>query len=190
MAHPEQQPPPAVSSRFEELLEAAPDGIMQVDESGRIILLNRVMEKMFGYTRDELIGLQVEILVPDNVRLRHPELRASFHRAPSTRAMGAKSELHGQRKDGSLLPVDIGLSPLPGRNGANIQVAVSIRDVTERVMREVARDPEANLTYGRQVLAGLDDGLRPAEAHYLVMLRPDLDSDRSPAAPLVESQKR
>src|SRR5262249_40596914 len=73
----------------------------------------------------------------DAIRPQHPELRASFHREPATRAMGAKSELHARRKDGSLFPVDIGLSPLPGRSGANIQVAVSVRDISERKQAEV-----------------------------------------------------
>src|SRR5262249_2009566 len=75
---------------------------------------------------------KVEVLVPDEIRPQHPELRASFHRAPATRAMGAKRELHGRRKDGSLFPVDIGLAPVPARDGAGIQVAVSVRDITAR----------------------------------------------------------
>jgi PAS domain S-box-containing protein len=122
---------------FRSVLERAPDGLLVVDEDGTISLANAQCERLFGYTRDELIGQKVEMLVPDPIRPQHPELRASFHRAPTTRAMGAKSELHGRRKDGSLFPVDIGLSPLPGRNGANIQVAVSVRDITDRKQAEV-----------------------------------------------------
>jgi PAS domain S-box-containing protein len=122
---------------YRSVLERAPDGILVVDADGRIRLANAQCAKLFGYTRDELIGQAVEMLVPDKIRPQHPELRASFHRAPTTRAMGAKAELHARRKDGSLFPVDIGLSPLPGRNGANIQVAVSIRDITERKQAEV-----------------------------------------------------
>jgi PAS domain S-box-containing protein len=122
---------------FRGVLERAPDGILVVDADGRIGLSNAQCERLFGYTRDELIGQQVEILVPDAIRPQHPELRASFHREPTTRAMGAKSELHARRKDGTLFPVDIGLSPLPGGKGANIQVAVSIRDITERKQAEV-----------------------------------------------------
>src|SRR5262249_49404700 len=64
-------------------------------------------------------------------------LRAEFHRAPATRAMGALRELHGRRKDGSLFPVDIALSPVPARDGVGVQVAVSVRDVTERKQAEV-----------------------------------------------------
>jgi PAS domain S-box-containing protein len=122
---------------FRSVLERAPDGLLVVDADGTISMANAQCERLFGYTRDELIGNKVEMLVPDAIRPQHPNLRASFHREPTTRAMGAKSELHARRKDGSLLSVDIGLSPLPGRNGANPQVAVSIRDITERKLAEV-----------------------------------------------------
>jgi two-component system sensor histidine kinase/response regulator len=122
---------------FRSVLERAPDGLLVVDADGTISMANAQCERLFGYTRGELVGQKVEMLVPDNIRPQHPELRASFHRDPTTRAMGAKSELHGRRKDGSLLPVDIGLSPLPGRNGEKIQVAVSIRDITERKQAEI-----------------------------------------------------
>jgi two-component system sensor histidine kinase/response regulator len=119
------------------VLERAPDGLLVVDSDGRIRLANAQCETLFGYNRDELVGQSVDMLVPDNIRPRHPELRASFLQAPTTRAMGAKSELQARRKDGSLFPVDIGLSPLPGQKGAGIQVAVSIRDITERKQAEV-----------------------------------------------------
>jgi PAS domain S-box-containing protein len=98
---------------FRSVLELAPDGLMVVDEKGFIQLANAQCEKVFGYSRDELIGQPVEILVPDHVRPRHPELRESFHRAPVVRGMGANRELQGLRKNGSLVPVEIGLSPLP-----------------------------------------------------------------------------
>jgi PAS domain S-box-containing protein len=122
---------------FRSVLELAPDGLMVVDAKGVIRLANAQCEKLFGYTRDELIGQSVETLVPDSVRARHPALRESFHRAPVVRAMGATSELQGLQKDGSLFPVEIGLSPLPERQGESAQVAVSIRDVTERRRQEV-----------------------------------------------------
>ena len=76
------------------------------------------------------------MLVPDHVRGRHPSLRADFHRGASARSMGGGKELSGRRKDGSLFPVEIGLSPLPAREGQPAQVAVSIRDVSERTRME------------------------------------------------------
>ena len=121
---------------FRSVLELAPDGLMVVDEQGVIQLANAQCEKLFGYTRDELIGQSVDMLVPNEVRAQHRELRESFHRAPVVRGMGTNRELNGLQKDGSLFPVEIGLSPLPARQGESAQVAVSIRDITERKKQE------------------------------------------------------
>jgi len=126
-----------VEQFYRSVLERSPDAFLVVDADGVIHLANEQCERLFGYTRSELVGQKVEILVPDEIRARHPELRASFHREPATRAMGALSELHGRRKDGSLVPVDIALSPVPARGGVGFQVAVSIRDVTDRKQAEI-----------------------------------------------------
>ncbi len=126
-----------VEQFYRSVLERAPDAFLVVDADGVIHLANEQCEKLFGYSRAELVGQSVEILVPDEIRPQHPVLRASFHRAPMTRAMGAKRELHGRRKGGSLFPVDIALSPVPARDGVGIQVAVSVRDITERRQAEV-----------------------------------------------------
>jgi two-component system sensor histidine kinase/response regulator len=123
---------------FRSVLELAPDGLMVVDAEGSIRLANAQCERLFGYPREALVGMKVERLVPDHVRGRHPELRAEFHRSASPRAMGAGQELSALRKDGSLFPVEIGLSPLPSREGEPGQVAVSVRDVTERKAAEKA----------------------------------------------------
>src|SRR3954464_4403715 len=111
---------------------------MVADEAGVIRLANAQCEKLFGYSREELIGQRVEILVPAQLRERQPALRAGFHGVAASRTMGAGRELHGVRKDGSLFPVEIGLSPLPNRAGEAAQVAVSIRNVTERKEQESA----------------------------------------------------
>jgi two-component system sensor histidine kinase/response regulator len=123
---------------FRNVLELAPDGMMVVDESGTIRLSNAQCEHLFGYAREELIGLKVEALVPDHIRAAHPGLRAEFHRAARARAMGAGRELSARRKDGTLFPVEIGLSPLPARPGEPAQVAMSVRDVSERKQAEKA----------------------------------------------------
>src|SRR5207253_1828777 len=99
---------------------------------------NARCEPLFGYARDELVGQSVEMLVPANIRPGHAERRASFHRSPAAREMGAGRELRAVRKDGSEFPVEIGLSPLPARGAEGTQVAVSIRDVTERKEQERA----------------------------------------------------
>jgi PAS domain S-box-containing protein len=123
---------------YRSVLELAPDGMMVVDAEGVIQLVNAQTEKLFGYTRDELVGQSVEKLVPEDIREKHPGLRAEFHQSPNTREMGTGKELRGLRKDGSLFPVEIGLSPLPVREGAAEQVAVSVRDITERKEQEDA----------------------------------------------------
>jgi PAS domain S-box-containing protein len=129
---------------FRSVLELAPDGLMVVDAQGVIQLANAQCEPLFGYTRAELVGQAVEKLVPEDVRPRHSALREGFHREASPRAMGSGRELKALRKDGSLIPVEIGLSPLPSKQGEGARVAVSIRDVTERMEQERAlRDAKA-----------------------------------------------
>ena len=123
---------------FRSVLELAPDGLMVVDEKGVIRLANAQCEKLFGHPRDELIGQFVEMLVPPDVRPGHAALRETFRQAPIARSMGANRELRGRRKDGSEFPIEIGLSPLPARGSDSAQVAVSIRDVTERKEQERA----------------------------------------------------
>ena len=123
---------------FRSVLELAPDGLMVVDTGGTIRLANARCEELFGHTRDGLIGQAVEGLVPADVRRSHPALRERFHRSPAAREMGAGKELRGVRKDGSEFPLEIGLSPLPARGSEGAQVAVSIRDVTERKEQERA----------------------------------------------------
>lgn len=119
------------------VLERAPDGLMVVDVDGVIKLANAQCERLFGYTRAELVGQSVDTLVPDDIRSEHPALRALFHAEPATRAMGAKRDLYARRKDGSLFSVDIGLSPVPARQDSGSQVAVSIRDITQRKEAEL-----------------------------------------------------
>jgi PAS domain S-box-containing protein len=116
--------------RFRELLEAAPDAIMQVDADGRIILLNRVAEDMFGYSRDELLGQPVEVLIPQELHARHVQHRAHYRQNPMTRTMGTGLALEGIRKNGSRFPVEISLSPSDAAEG--FRVTAIIRDTTER----------------------------------------------------------
>jgi PAS domain S-box-containing protein len=123
---------------FRSVLELAPDGLMVVDAGGHIVLANAQCEEMFGYSRTEMLGKSVEMLVPDDVRARHDGLRAGFHASPAARAMGKARGLRAQRKDGSVFPAEISLSPLPSQDGQPAQVALSIRDITERQRQEAA----------------------------------------------------
>ena len=123
---------------FRSVLELAPDGLMVVDAKGAIRLANARSEELFGYTRDQLVGQPVEMLVPGEVRPGHAALREAFQQSPVAREMGPDRELRGLRRDGSEFPIEIGLSPLPARGSEQTQIAVSIRDVTERKAQEHA----------------------------------------------------
>ena len=134
--------------RFRELLEAAPDAIIEVDRQGRILLLNLVTEKMFGYSRTELLGQPVEILVPLHARPAHLEHRIQYTKHAATRPMGSGLALEGRRKDGSTFPVEISLSPVAADEGARITAI--IRDISERKQAE-AQLREMQRTYTREL---------------------------------------
>jgi two-component system, sensor histidine kinase PdtaS len=116
--------------QFRLALEAAPTGMLMMNESGAIVLVNKQIETLFGYHRDELLGRRLEMLVPERFRTHHPNLRKMFFGDPKTRAMGAGRELYGLRKDGTEVPIEIGLNPLQTSEGTF--VLSSIADITDR----------------------------------------------------------
>lgn len=116
--------------RLRLIVEAAPCGMIMVDELGLVVLVNSQVERMFGYSREELLGQSIDLLVPASVRDKHPCHRAAFLADPKARAMGVGRDLYGQRKDGSQLPVEIGLNPTM-TDGERFVLA-SIVDITER----------------------------------------------------------
>jgi len=118
--------------------EASPSGTVLVNDQGRIVLVNAHAESLFGWTRDELIGKEIEVLVPERFAHTHPSDRTHFFTVPEARAMGAGRELFARRKDGSEFPVEIGLNPIQTPRGllvlANV-VDISARLATEEVAR-------------------------------------------------------
>jgi len=131
-------------ARFAELFESAPDGLMLCDHKGVIQLVNGEANRIFGYDLDELVGKTIEMLIPEDLRERHLGLRSEFNKNPNRRAMGkAQQELKGLRKDGSVFPADICVSPLM-TNGERMFCAI-VRDITDRRQLEEERNHNREL---------------------------------------------
>ena len=111
-------------------VDLTPVGILAVDAEGRILLVNREVERLFGYARAELIGNSIEMLIPARFRAGHPAFRARYASHPSARPMGAGRDLYGLRRDGEEVPVEIGLNPVTTEEGT--VVLASIVDITSR----------------------------------------------------------
>jgi PAS domain S-box-containing protein len=116
--------------RFHDLIEHAPDTILQVDTAGRIVIANSTAQSMFGYTHEELLASGVDLLVPEAHRAAHPGRRKAFAAAGIARPMGHGLDLQARRKDGTEFPVEISLSPVKTEQG--VYVTAVVRDVTER----------------------------------------------------------
>lgn len=139
--------------RFRQVVESAPNAIILIGQDGKITLVNTQTEKLFGYSREELVGQSIDQLVPERFRRNHPGHRTSFFANPSVRMMGAGRDLFGLRKDGFEFPVEIGLNPMESNDGE--LVLASIIDITERKRSEerfrrvVESAPNAMVIVGR-----------------------------------------
>ncbi|WP_152223343.1 response regulator [Pseudomonas sp. SCB32] len=144
-----QQEIQATKAWYQGILESAPDGMLVVEQSGRIILANPKLEVLFGYAQGELLGRSVDELVPEVHRAHHAQLRQGFIVEQGSRQMGrAIADLHGLRKDGSRFSVEIALAPLPDLLGHGVCVCASVRDISERRAMEAAlQESEKRLQY-------------------------------------------
>jgi len=125
------------------MVESSPNALVLADAAGKIILVNGQAEKLFGYARAELVGQDLELLVPERFRGQHPGMRHNFHQNASARPMGAGRNLSGLRKDGTEVFIEIGLNPVKTESGR--LVLATIDDITERRLAEESLTRERNL---------------------------------------------
>jgi len=155
------------AAKLQAFLESASQAVVAVDAAGRIELVNARTEEMFGYTRDELLGQQLEILLPERYRTIHTAHRLRYFSAPGIRPMGVGLELAGRRKNGEEFPLEIGLSHIRAKDGV---VAMGlITDITERKRAEDAvRGSEQRL---RLMVENLPAGAVYVEGNTLLVNR-------------------
>ena len=125
--------------RFRRVVDSTADGLVLVDSEGKINLANRRAAEMFGYSVEELLSLDVEALIPAEQAKRHVHLRASYRRLPEARTMASRRELFAVRKDGSMFPVEVGLTPLTFRNGPRTLATVMDISVQKSIQEDLIR---------------------------------------------------
>jgi PAS domain S-box-containing protein len=147
---------------FRLAVEACPSGMVMISDDGKMVMVNTEIERQFGYARDELIGQQIEILVPERFRARHIHHRQYFVPTPETRRMGVGRELFGLRKNGTEFPVEVGLNPI--RSGERVLVLGVIVDISQRRQMERLKE-EFVATVSHELPARLacwlDNGRQP-----------------------------
>ena len=144
-----------IEKRFRDLLESAPDSMIIVNELGVISIVNAQTEKLFGYNREELLGKEIEFVIPHRFRDSHPAKRNKFIKDALVRPIDAKLDLIGLKKNGEEFPVEVSLSPLKTDEGLLISAAV--RDITERIRAgEALRESEEK---NRLVLENIEEGI-------------------------------
>ena len=153
--------------QIRQVVESSPNSLVLVDKEGKILLVNSQTEKLFGYSRSEMLEHKIEMLIPERFRQNHPDLRKGFMRAPKTRMMGETKNIFGLRKNGTEVPLEIGLSPVSSNQG--IQVLATIVDITER--KKAAEELKQTTEFLNTILENIPDMIFVKDAKELRFLR-------------------
>ncbi len=129
----------ATEQRYRDVIDASPSALIMVDPDGRIVLVNRAVESLFGYRREELLGESVEQLVPESVRGNHHAYRQEYFANPQPRMMGQGRDLYGRSKDGKEIPIEVGLTPIRMPDGDYVLSAIIDLTYRKQAERELAR---------------------------------------------------
>lgn len=157
------QPRKRDEERFRNVVEASPNAFLLFDSDGRIVMVNRQTELLFGYPRQELLGQSAELLIPESMRRAYLEVRHRFMQRPDSHRLGENRELFGRHKDGNLVPVEVGLSPLRSGDELLVQAVVidiSHRKAAEKRLREQADQLMVANRYKSEFLANMSHELR------------------------------
>ncbi|BAP80803.1 sensor histidine kinase/response regulator [Pseudomonas sp. MT-1] len=149
--------------RFRNVVEASPNAFVLFDHDGRIVMVNRQTELLFGYSRQELLDQPVEMLIPESMRKTYLEVRHRFGQSPESRRLGENRELFGRHRDGHLVPVEVGLSPLRSGDEHLVQAVVTDiahRKAAERRLRDQANELMVANRYKSEFLANMSHELR------------------------------
>lgn len=155
-----------VGVSFRDLVDSAPDGVIVCDPQGKIILVNAETQRMFGYTREELVDQSIEILVPIGARPNHAAHVTGYTDAPRLRPMGIGRELTGRRKDGTEVAIEISLAPI--RTPQGLFVTAGVRDVSER--RALEREFKRASSYLVSAVDSVHDAFALFDEHDRVMM--------------------
>lgn len=173
--------------RFRKVVEHAPNGMVMTSQDGNIEMVNQQTEAIFGYQREEMLGASIELLVPQRFQDRHPVLRQAFFHNPGSRPMGEGRDLHGLRKDGSEVPIEIALNPVAGDDGTKVLAAIV--DISDRKQKE--KRIEANLKEKTTLLAEVHHRVKNnLQLVYSLLDLQGLQTDDSKAKEILESSKQ